>query len=100
MATADRRKAEARGRRAETVAALFLRFKGYRILARMAKTPVGEIDLVTVRSKLVAFVEVEGAAAARRGGVGRHTAADPAHREGGTLLAGRASRICSPRLPL
>lgn len=59
MATADRRKAEARGRRAEWAAAVFLRLKGYRILARRAKTPVGEIDIVAARSKLVAFVEVK-----------------------------------------
>jgi len=59
MATADRRKAEARGRWAEAAAALYLRLKGYRILARRAKTPVGEIDIVAARSKVVAFVEVK-----------------------------------------
>jgi len=59
MATADRRKAEARGRRAEGAAALYLRLKGFRILARRAKTPVGEIDIVAMKSNVVAFVEVK-----------------------------------------
>jgi len=59
MATAERRQAEARGRRAETMAALLLRLKGYRILARRTRTPFGEIDLVALRGKVVAFVEVK-----------------------------------------
>jgi putative endonuclease len=40
-------------------AALFLAAKGYRELARRWKTPVGEIDLVMRRGKLIAFVEVK-----------------------------------------
>ena len=55
----DRRLAERRGRRAETLAAWYLRLKGYRILARRYRTPVGEIDLVARRGRLVAFVEVK-----------------------------------------
>ena len=39
--SAQRRLAERRGRRAEAEAAWFLRFKGYRILARRLRTPVG-----------------------------------------------------------
>jgi putative endonuclease len=58
MHATERRLAEARGRWAEGVAALFLRLKGYRILARRAKTPVGEIDLVAARAGVLAFVEV------------------------------------------
>ena len=58
-AAAARRAAERRGRRAEAVAAWFLRLKGYRVLARRYRTPVGEIDLVVRRGKLVAFVEVK-----------------------------------------
>ena len=34
---------------AETVAALLLRLKGHRIVARRYKTPVGEIDLVALK---------------------------------------------------
>ena len=47
------------GRRGEAWAALFLQLKRYRILARRAKTPVGEIDLIAQRGDLVVFVEVK-----------------------------------------
>jgi putative endonuclease len=47
------------GRLAESVAAWFLRLKGFRILARRFATPVGEIDLVASRGGLVVFVEVK-----------------------------------------
>jgi len=46
----------------ETLAALVLQFKGYRILARRYKTPVGEIDIVAQRGKVVVFCEVKGRA--------------------------------------
>jgi len=60
MAPTDaRRAAEKRGRRAEALAAWFLRLKGYRILARRYKTPAGEIDLIAKRGRTVAFVEVK-----------------------------------------
>ncbi len=54
-----RRAAERRGRRAETLALWYLRAKGYRLLARRYKTPVGEIDLIVARGRTVAFVEVK-----------------------------------------
>ena len=54
-----RRAAEAGGRRAETLAALFLRLKGYRVLMVRAKTPVGEIDIVARRGKTIVFIEVK-----------------------------------------
>ena len=44
---------------AETVAALLLRLKGYAIVARRYKTPVGEIDLVALKGKRLAFIEVK-----------------------------------------
>jgi putative endonuclease len=56
---AARRRAERRGRRAETLAAWVLRLAGYRILARRYRTPVGEIDLIARRGRLIAFVEVK-----------------------------------------
>lgn len=54
-----RQLAERGGRRAETLGALWLRLKGWHILARRARTPVGEIDLIARRGRTVAFVEVK-----------------------------------------
>jgi putative endonuclease len=51
------------GRRAEWLAAALLRLKGYRILARDFRVPVGEIDVIARRGRTLAFVEVK----ARRG---------------------------------
>lgn len=44
---------------AEAFAAFYLRMKGYKILAQRFKTPVGEIDLVARRGKIIAFIEVK-----------------------------------------
>lgn len=55
----SRAQREAQGRRGETLAAWYLRFKGWHILARRVKTPRGEIDLIARRGKVVAFVEVK-----------------------------------------
>ena len=43
--TAKYRHAEKRGHRSETIAAWWLRLKGYRVLGRRIKTHAGEIDL-------------------------------------------------------
>ncbi|MBO6518781.1 MAG: YraN family protein [Rhodospirillales bacterium] len=59
MNNPDRRRANRRGRHAETVAAGLLRLKGYRILARGYRTPVGEIDVIATRGRVVAFIEVK-----------------------------------------
>jgi putative endonuclease len=58
-ASLRRRKAERRGHGAERLAALALRVKGYRIVARRYRTKLGEIDLVARKGELVAFVEVK-----------------------------------------
>lgn len=55
----DRRKAYRGGRRAEAWAGWWLRLKGYRILARGFRLPVGEIDLVARRRGVLAIVEVK-----------------------------------------
>jgi putative endonuclease len=47
------------GRRAEVVAALWLMAKGYRILGFRLTTPLGEIDLLAQRGKVLAVVEVK-----------------------------------------
>lgn len=54
-----RKRAERRGRRAETLAAFYLRLKGYRILERRYRSPAGEIDLIVMRGHHLAFVEVK-----------------------------------------
>jgi hypothetical protein len=47
------------GLSAETRAAALLLAKGYRIVARRWRSPVGEIDLVVRRGRLLVFVEVK-----------------------------------------
>src|SRR4051794_36008760 len=44
---------------AESRAAAFLIAKGFRILARRWKSPVGELDIVARRRRLLVFVEVK-----------------------------------------
>lgn len=51
--------ARRRGARAERVAALVLRLKGFAILARGHRAPQGEIDIVARRGRLLVFVEVK-----------------------------------------
>jgi len=48
-----------RGRFSELVAAAALMAKGYRILARRLRTPCGEVDLIAVRGRRLAFIEVK-----------------------------------------
>jgi putative endonuclease len=47
---------------AESRAAAYLIAKGYRIVARRFKTPVGEIDIVARRRRALVFVEVKARA--------------------------------------
>lgn len=47
------------GNDGESYAATMLLQKGYRILARQARTPAGEIDLVAEHADEVVFVEVK-----------------------------------------
>ncbi|MFA5901755.1 MAG: YraN family protein [Hyphomicrobium sp.] len=48
-----------RGHLAELFAAVALIAKGYRIIGRNVKTRAGEIDIIAVRGKRLAFVEVK-----------------------------------------
>ncbi|MCO6391639.1 YraN family protein [Aliihoeflea aestuarii] len=59
---ADRLAAYRKGNRAEWLACMALRLKGYRILARNFRTRSGEIDIVARRGDLVAIVEVKARA--------------------------------------
>ena len=108
-----RQRAERGGRRAERLAAWWLRLKGWRILAIRARTPVGEVDLVARRGRMLAFIEVKARAteaeaelalddyrlrrvAARRRGAGAALRPAPATRSGSTpcsscRAAGRAT---------
>ena len=54
-----RKAAEIRGRRAETIAAWWLRLHGWRVLGQRIRNPRGEVDLVARRGKTLAFVEVK-----------------------------------------
>lgn len=56
---ARREQARQRGRRAESLCAWWLRLHGYRILARNLRTPVGEIDILARRGRILAVVEVK-----------------------------------------
>ena len=58
----NRRRAEQRGRGAETLACWYLRLHGWRILARRARVPGGEVDIVARRGRTLAFVEVKARA--------------------------------------
>ena len=57
-----RRAAYRYGRRGESIAAWWLRLKGYRILARGFRVPVGEVDIIARRGSVLAFVEVKARA--------------------------------------
>jgi len=62
----DRQAAERRGHKGKSLAAMWLRLKGYRILARRLKTRAGEIDLVAAAPfGPVCFIEVKARTKAR-----------------------------------
>lgn len=58
MSDAHKRR-EKLGRRAEFLAANYLRLKGYRILEKRFKTKQGEIDLIAIHRDLLVMVEVK-----------------------------------------
>ena len=64
-----RQAAERGGRRAERLASWWLRLKGWRILALRARTPVGEVDLIARRGRVLAFVEVKARASELEAGM-------------------------------
>ena len=58
-AAGKKRRAWAFGRLAEEFCSWHLRLRGYRILARRFRAPVGEIDIVARRGRTLAIVEVK-----------------------------------------
>jgi putative endonuclease len=48
-----------RGKKAEELAAAFLRLKGYKIFEKNFRVPQGEIDLIAGRGTTLVFVEVK-----------------------------------------
>lgn len=100
MSAPARLKAWRRGLSAEWLCVLHLRARGYRVLARRLRTPLGEIDILAARGRVVAAIEVkarDGAAAAaeavlprQRARIGRAAAWALAHRP---ELAGMTLRL-------
>ena len=66
MTAALRRRAWTFGRLAESLCVWHLRLRGYSILARRFRTPVGEIDILARRGATLAVVEVKARADQRR----------------------------------
>jgi putative endonuclease len=55
------------GRKGEKLARRFLKKQGYKILARNYTCPVGEIDLIALDGRTIAFVEVKTRCGAAHG---------------------------------
>lgn len=47
------------GHYAGSICGWHLRLRGYRVLARRYRTPVGEIDIIARRGQLIAFIELK-----------------------------------------
>jgi putative endonuclease len=92
---AGRRRNEAKGRRAEAIAAFYLQLKGYRILARRVQTRVGEIDLVARKGDTLIFVEVKARATLDSGLFALHPAARRRIEAASRVLAPRYAGTCT-----
>lgn len=57
--TAQRRRSFRHGLLAEELCVWWLRGKGYRVLARRLRTPLGEIDILARRGRTLAVIEVK-----------------------------------------
>ena len=55
----QRKRAYLKGKRGEWISALYLKLKGYEILEKRFKTPMGEIDLLARKGKTLVAVEVK-----------------------------------------
>lgn len=54
-----KKKAYLRGKRGEWISAFYLRLKGYEILERRFKTPLGELDLIARKGQTLVAIEVK-----------------------------------------
>jgi putative endonuclease len=90
----------AKGRLGEQAAALFLLERGYRVLARNQRTPLGELDLVCRDGSELVIVEVKARSHDRYGdgleAIGPHKAAR-IRAAAGWWLADRSLRPCPVR---
>lgn len=57
-----RHQAQRLGFGAEFLARLLLRLKGYQIIAKNLRTPVGEIDIIALKGRVLSIVEVKARA--------------------------------------
>ena len=55
----QKKRAYLKGHYGEKIAAFYLRLKGYEILEKRFKTPVGEIDLLARKGKTLVAIEVK-----------------------------------------
>ena len=62
MKASRRVAADRRGRMAELLCLWHLRCRGYRVLARRYRAPVGEVDLIVRRGRVLAAIEVKARA--------------------------------------
>ena len=88
------------GLSAESRAAAYLVAKGYRIVARRCRSPVGEIDIVARRRGVLVFVEVKARSTLDDAAESLLAAPAAADRGGGRRLARRASRGRRKRHPV
>ena len=93
--SAERRRRDQKGRRAETIAAWFLIAKGYRILARRVRTRAGEIDIVARHRDSLVFVEVKARATLDSATIALHPAALRRIEAASRVLAPRFGRGCT-----
>jgi putative endonuclease len=54
-----KRKALRFGHLSESLACWFLRFKGYRVVKRNLRLPMGEIDIIAIHGNTLCFIEVK-----------------------------------------
>lgn len=89
---------------AEALAALLLRLKGYRILARRYRTNFGEIDIIARRGRVLAMVEVKARSA--KGGTDAAESLNATQRRrieraaSGYLASHAGSQACDVRFDL